>query len=206
MMLLNKKVKQKLRDNFPNFFGNKKAMAISQVFVFIVAAITFAFILIFGYGAISDFLDKGETVEFYQFKSSLENTIVQIYSEYGAVRQEDYYLPTGYEQICFVDLDYDYKQVAAGSQFDNLCKIDPIACDVWETAQSDLSSPGYSAVDENVFLVPSAPVALKVYKIELQDSTGAQVGYLCQNISKGHFTLRLEGKGSKTLLTEISYE
>ena len=104
-------------------------MAISQVFVFIVAAITFAFILIFGYGAISDFLDKGETVEFYQFKSSIENTILQIYSEYGAVRQEDYYLPTNYEQICFVDLDFDYNQGAgtSGNQLDQLCKIDPIA-------------------------------------------------------------------------------
>lgn len=177
-------------------------MAISQVFVFIVAAITFAFILIFGYNAVSDFLEKGETVEFYQFKSSLENTIVQIYSEYGAVRQEDYYLPTNYEQICFVDLDFDY---SGTEQYEELCEIDPIACDVWETARTS-ENPGYAAVDENVFLKPSAPVALKVYKIELRNSVGDQVGYLCQKIDKGHFTLRLEGKGSKTLLQEIRYD
>ncbi|MBU1111424.1 MAG: hypothetical protein ABIG93_01815 [archaeon] len=204
-MLLNKKAKQKSQNIFSNIFTNKRGMAISQVFVFIVAAITFAFVLIFGYNAVSDFLDKGETVEFYQFKSSLENTIVQIYSEYGAVRQEDYYLPTGYEQICFVDLDFDYSQATAGSQFDELCKKDPIACDVWETARNS-ETPGYAGADENVFLQPSAPVALKVYKIELHNAADERVGYLCQDIDKGHFTLRLEGKGSKTLLTEIVYE
>ena len=50
-------------------------MGIGQVFVFITAAITFAFILIFGYSAVSDFLEKGETVEFYQFKNTIESSV-----------------------------------------------------------------------------------------------------------------------------------
>mgnify|MGYP005629217997 FL=1 len=51
------------------FPKGKKGMGIGQVFAFIVAGLTFAFVLIFGYGAIADFLDKGETVEFLQFKN-----------------------------------------------------------------------------------------------------------------------------------------
>ncbi len=155
-----------------------------------VAAITFAFIMIFGYSAIGDFLDKGETVEFYQFKSELENSIKRIYSEYGSVRQEDYQLPGEYSQICFVDLDSDYD--------DTLCEYDAIACDVWETAYN--SGDGYDGADENVFLKPSAPVAMKVYKISIDD------GFICMDINNGLFTLRLEGLGSRTKLSESEYE
>jgi len=43
---------------------NKKGLAIGQVFIFIVAAITFALIMIFGYKAISGFISSGEEVEF----------------------------------------------------------------------------------------------------------------------------------------------
>ena len=47
---------------------NKKAMGVGQVFVFIIAALSFALIMIFGYKAIGDFLPQGEKVQFYQFK------------------------------------------------------------------------------------------------------------------------------------------
>lgn len=169
---------------------NKKGMGVQQVFVFMVAAITFAFIMIFGYSAIGDFLEKGETVEFYQFKSELENSIQRIYSEYGSVRQEDYRLPGEYSQICFVDLDSDYNE--------ELCEYDAIACDVWETAYN--SGNGYDGADENVFLKPSAPVAMKVFKVSIDG------GFYCINIDSGSFTLRLEGLGSRTKLSEAVYE
>lgn len=172
------------------FLKDKKGMGIQQVFVFIVAAITFALVLIFGYSSIADFIDKGEQVEFYQFKSSLESSIKKIYSEYGAVRQETYYLPGAYHQICFIDLDHEPSQL----ELNALCEIDPLACDVWETAGD--SGLGYEGADENVFLTPSAPVSLKVYKVDIDD------GYLCMDISKGSFTLRLEGKGAETYLSQ----
>lgn len=172
------------------FIIGKKAMGIQQVFVFIVSAIVLAMIIIFGYSAITDFLEKGEQVEFFQFKSSLESSISKIYSEYGAVRQQDYSLPMRYEQICFVDLDAEYDSA--------LCDFNAVACDVWETAYD--SQMGYDGVDENVFLKPSAEVAIKVRKLEIDG------GFLCLPIEGGSFSLRLEGRGSKALVEEISYE
>lgn len=180
---------------------DKKAMGIQQVFVFIVTAIVFAFIIIFGYNMITDFLDKGEQVEFYQFKTDLENSIKRIYTEYGAVRQEEYTLPVEYEQICFIDLD--------STPNDALVSYDAIAYDVWITAQ-DGSLPeldrGYYAVDQNVFLDPPAPVTLKVYRLEIDGELVGEEGFLCMDISKGHFTMRLEGKGSKTMLSKPLYD
>ena len=108
---------------------NKKGLGVGQVFVFIVAGITFALIMIFGYNAISGFLKSGEDVAFVQFKTDLESSIKKIYTEFGSVRVEKFTLPAKYTQVCFVDLDAEYD--------DELCQFDQAACSVWE------SSSGY---------------------------------------------------------------
>jgi len=87
---------------------NKKGMGVGEVFVYIVAALTFALIMIFGYKAINDFLVSGEEVEFVQFKNSLESSISKIYTEYGAVRIQNFYVPGKYDQVCFVDFNVLY--------------------------------------------------------------------------------------------------
>ena len=179
----NKNRKKRFLDNF---FLGKKGMGIGQVFVFIVAGLTFAFVMIFGYSAVSDFLDKGETVEFYQFTSDLETSIERIHSDYGAVRQTEFRLPGKYEEVCFIDLDTEFDPNS------ELCLSNPIACDVWETASLE---GGYEAADENVFLTPPGTVAIKVYSLEING------GVLCMDINSGGFTLRMEGKGSRTLLS-----
>lgn len=168
-----------------NFFNDKKGLGIGQVFVFIVAAITFAMIMIFGYKAISGFLSSGEDVAFVQFKTGLESSVKKLYTEFGSVRVEKFTAPSKYKQICFVDLDADYDP--------GLCKFDQVACTVWE------ESAGYDSVDENVFLKPSAPVKIKVYKISIDPAVGRN--FLCANIENGFFTVVLEGKGDRTELS-----
>ncbi len=175
---------------------NKKAMGVGQVFIFIISAITFALIMIFGYRSISGFLESGEGVQFVQFKNDLESSINKIYTEYGAVRLEKFSLPSQYEQICFVDLGADVNP--------ELCVIDPIACNVWnETHIPRTDSEGrtltpYESADENVFLTPISPVRIKVHQISMAG------GYLCANITNGQFSLSLEGKGDRTFLTPLS--
>ena len=164
----------------------KKAMGVGQVFIFIIAGVTFALIMIFGYNAISDFLAKGETVEFVQFKTDLESSVQKIFSEYGALRIEDFKMPAKYEKICFVDMDYPEKDI------DALCKENVVACDVWEDVENNAG--GYDSVNENVFLTPIAPVPIKVHNIKMDD------GFLCMDLDNGRFKLVLEGKGDHTFL------
>ncbi len=171
------------------FSNNKKGQGIGQVFVFIVAGLTFAFVMIFGYKAIADFLEKGETVEFLQFKNELESSVKQIASEYGAVRQTTFYLPARYNEVCFIDLDATYDPSS------EICDKNVIACDVWETAFAD---GGYTAADENVFFDPPAPVSIKVYKMELDEE------FFCVDVKGGQFTLKLEGMGSRTHISSAS--
>ncbi|HIJ11674.1 TPA: hypothetical protein HA278_06460 [Candidatus Woesearchaeota archaeon] len=199
---------------------NTKGMGIGQVFVFIVAAITFALIAIFGYNAVSDFLATGEDVEFTRFKLDIEQSVKQIYSEYGSVRKVKYRVPGSYTQICFVNLDANEGDMGRSPLPDGtpqtfgqeLQRKDPLAYDIWETAQNE-GGPGkpYDKVDQNVFLTPPAPVPIKVHHIELreyrgtvaEDDQGTDKPFLCQDIRQGSFSLFLEGKGRYTEISNV---
>src|SRR3989338_11271953 len=113
---------------------DKSGMGVGEVFIFIIAAITFALIMIFGYKAISGFISSGEDVAFVQFKTDLESSIKKIYTEYGAVRVEEFHTPLTYTQICFVNMDFTDE-----TEMENLKELSPAAYDAWKTAQDDFS-------------------------------------------------------------------
>ena len=167
---------------------NRKAIGVAQVFIFILAAISFALIMIFGYKAINGFLQGGQQVEFIQFKTDFETSIQRIYTEYGAVRIEQFHAPVQYTKICFVNLD-----TLADSALET---EDPLAFAAWESAHGS-----YKNIDENAFLTPSAPVKIKVHNIQIDSVEGKN--YLCLPINDGTFSLRLEGKGSYTQLSRV---
>lgn len=179
---------------------SKKAVGVGQVFVFIIAAITFALIMIFGYRAINSFLHSGESVQYVQFKTDLESSIKTIYTEYGSRRVETYTLPGEFTQICFVDMDYPPEKI--DEEMPKLCEKDTYACSVWQDARD---SGGYGSVDENVFIKPAKEglTKIKVYKISIGDESGEldyAKGFLCENIVEGSFSLILEGRGDHTKL------
>jgi len=178
----------------------KKGMGIGQVFIFIVAAITFALIMIFGYKTVSDFIDTGNEVAFVQFKTELEKSVKKIYTEHGSIRIENYNIPGNFEQICFVNMDYNYD----GEELQKLCSFDQAACDIWEQAKEE---GGYEAVDQNVFLKPQAKVPIKVYRISVYDETeGENIGFICEKIHGGTFSVVLEGKGDKTEVSKAGLQ
>jgi hypothetical protein len=179
---------------------SKKGMGIGQVFIFIVAAITFALIMIFGYNAINSFLESGENIEFVQYKTDLENSIKKIYTEYGAVRVEQFNVPGNYEKVCFVDMGYKANE----QEIKKLCKNDPLACDTWRTA---IAENGHSSVEQNVFLYPrkKQQVMIKVNPITISDidDEDLRLGFVCIKIKDGTFSLILEGKGDHTEVSEV---
>ena len=184
----------------------KKGMGIGQVFLFIIAAVTFSMIMIFGYRAITSFVKSGEDVEFFKFTEDLKASIKRIYTEYGAIRHPEYSLPGKYNRICFVDMDYPLGGIE--QEMDELCRENVRACDVWEEAKEAQISKrgGYSSVEENVFLRPDAPYKIKAYKISICEMEGEDCiakGFLCEDIKGGRFNLVLEGKGDRTELSRL---
>jgi hypothetical protein len=188
------------------FPQGKKGLGVGQVFIFIIVVLTFGLIMVFGYKAISDFLEGGEEVAFVQFKNDLESSIKTIYTEYGSVREKTFRPPAKYTQICFIDLDYG--DIAFAKE--DLCDENIVACSVWEDAleaQRSSGDPGvgYKSVDINVFLTPDAP-SIKVHNIELFDENGVETGAYCFKITRGIFSLRMEGKGSHTKISPVPLE
>ncbi|MBT4805178.1 hypothetical protein HON71_03325 [Candidatus Woesearchaeota archaeon] len=183
---------------------NKKGMGVGQVFVFIVAALTFALIMIFGYQTISKIIISGEEVAFVQFKTDLEDSVKKIYTEFGAIRIEKFFPPEKFEHICFVNMNYDFSV----EEKEALCKENPLACDVLDEAQLGVEEgrcfTGYDCVEKNIFFKPQSTVAIKVYQISLADSEGEEeFGFLCKKIIQGTFSLGLEGKGDHTELFDV---
>jgi len=187
----------------PYLFFGKKAIGIEQVFVFMIAALTFALIMIFGYKAISGFLESGEEVEFVQFKNNLEGDIKTIYTEYNSVRIKEFDLPAKFQQVCFVDMDYSWEDHP--DELQQLCATDLAACELVEEARLGLSEgrceTGYGCVDQNVFLKPQAAVPIKVYLISILGDDEEPGGFICPPINAGSFSLVLEGKGDHTELS-----
>lgn len=178
--------------------SSKRGLIVGQVFIYILVMVTFALVLIFGYRAISGFLQSSEDVAFVQFKTDLENSIKRIATEFGAVRIEEYTTPLAYENICFVNMDYEN----IAGELSALCAEDAYACDVWQDAleaqQGAVAAAGYEAVAENVFLQPQNTIPMKAFRFTIDD--GGK-GYLCEDIVQGKFRLRLEGQGDRTKLS-----
>ena len=203
-MIFNKKLSKgnKISKNYKNIFLNffprgKKGLGIGQVFIFIVAAITFALIMIFGYKAIAGFIQSGEDVQFVQFKTGLESSIKKIYTEYGSTRIETFTTPAEYQQICFVDMDKPFDQ--------SLCDKSQAACTVWEIAQDSSSkNKGYDSVGQNVFFKPTTSHKIKVHHISIAPEEGKD--FLCLPIKQGLFSVVLEGKGDHTELSRVPLE
>lgn len=186
----------------------KKAQAVGQVFVYIIVALTFALVTIFGYKAVEGFLEKSERVAFVSFKTDLETTIEQIAPEYGSVRIVEFRPPVEFRKICFADVEADVavdNPATDGKEGCDVEKFDPIACDQWNELNSfpnddeTQKKERYRTASQNVFLSPPAEFAIKVSRLQVRTEEN-NLDYLCLPVANGQFRLRLEGKGSYVLI------
>ncbi|MFH0701892.1 MAG: hypothetical protein V2A62_05665 [Candidatus Woesearchaeota archaeon] len=185
----------------------RRGLGVAQVFIFILAAVSFALIMIFGYKAISSFVSSGEGVQLVQFKTDLESSIKKIYTEYGSVREERYKLPSEFQQICFVNLEYSapkgkMDQLIASLKKENF-QAGVALKDAYDASGGKDPGLGYEKVDENVFLAPlrQGLTQIKVYRISIGNYSypeGEELPYLCIKVNGGTFSLMLEGKGDRT--------
>lgn len=176
----------------------KKGQAVGQVFVYIIMALTFALITIFGYKAVEGFLEKSERVAFVSFKTDLETVMEQIAPEYGSVRLVKFRPPVEFRKICFVNVEENVP---------DSCNFDPIACDQWreitlihDNNQEKQKKKRYEKASQNVFLSPPAEFPIKVARLQTHLPNELRDDYLCLPIVNGHFNLRLEGLGSHVLI------
>lgn len=152
---------------------NNKAQMVGQIFIFVIAAIVFILILMYGYSAISNFIQNSEQVALLDFKSSLVAGVEQIKSDFGSVRKLTLRIPKRYNKLCIISSDMNADISDFSTKY-------PVLFETWQTGS------------ENVFLVPKQDSPIFIADVVVPG------GYFCKDISGGVVDLRLEGGGDKT--------
>ena len=180
-----------------------KGQVANQVFIYIMAAIIFSMVLIYGYTAVAKFMEQSDYVGLIDFRMEITSTIDDIATTQDK-REKTFVVPGDFEQICFLDMresDNCKKSpiINPGAWCAQACRpggahygeVPDIVCQAWE-----------DNVTENIFLIPWADIPFETKTIQLFNSTNNRpdedVGFLCMNITNSRITLNLRGKGDRT--------
>lgn len=154
-----------------------KAQITSQVFMFILAAIVFGLIILYGYQAITKFMKTSSEIALADFQNEFIRETELIKRDYGSVSKIELTLPRKYTGICIADSDST--------------KID---VSDFEIKQPRMYSAWRKGA-ENVFITPPAqPIKIKDISID--------GGYFCIENNFGKIALRIEGQGDKAIVSK----
>ena len=171
-------------------YETKKSQLYSQIFIYILAIVLISFILVYGYNAIHNFIERGEQIECLKFKNDLSNAIENILGDYGSVQIKEFSLCKGYSKICFVE--------SFGSFDKNNPKFRYLNDDNTPSTDDTLIIDSISSGSgRNVFLIDNtAKDSYNIGRISVDDDV------LCIKAVNNNINLRLEGKGNHVLLSE----
>jgi hypothetical protein len=178
----------------------KKAQITGQIFIYIMAALIFGLVLLYGYSAIGDFLKRTNQVSEIELATDLKSSIKSIASSQD-VKQKSISVPSRFKEICFIDLNKQRFDI--GNTEPELCKPTKDDGSVNEEYNLLICNFWKSETQQNVFLLPGADIKMYVGEIEVyKGPTTPYPGYNCTSIVGGKVKLRLEGKGDKTYVSE----
>jgi hypothetical protein len=155
----------------------KRGQIPSQAFVYILALLIIVFILVFGYNSAIKAKTTQQEVELAEFEAKLRNDVSSLNLEYGSAKVREYKLPSGFDEICLVDI---------GKVDSNLLGNHPLIKDSVE-----------SGVKQNVFL--SGRDRFKSFYIE-----GLQLSFpyfSCATPTESGVELQFESAGDKSIVT-----
>jgi hypothetical protein len=172
-----------------------KGQIANQVFVYVLAAIVFSMVLIYGYNAINNFAEDARYVTLIQLKSNLESSINEVASTQN-VKIKSFTIPAGFKEICFFDSSKPQSNPSYGSYWIDCTGSSPVypgvVCDAWK-----------SNTTINGFLSPMGSVSFKTVRVQLKDSSGRIAPIDCYDVSQGQLKLRFQGMGDRTQIEEV---
>ncbi|MBU0615520.1 MAG: hypothetical protein KJ601_05480, partial [Nanoarchaeota archaeon] len=156
----------------------KKGQFQSQAFIYILGALIFVMILLYGYNAITGLNKQQGQAKEIELKTNLENTITALSSDYGSIKTKTFSVPSRYDELCFTSTTFrDELPPAFVSKY-------PIIADAVETG-------------DNAFLIGKDFDAFQVEKLNLPNMV------VCVPVVDGQIKLRIEGKGNSALISAI---
>ena len=155
-----------------------KGQLIGQVFIYIIAIVIVAFILVYGYNAITTFKGKADQVSYIQFKNKLQNTIEVLTVDFGSVRIEEFTVPDNINTICFV------------KNYEGFPTLTNTGYPLMEDSVN-------SKIDKNVFLIEN-----NIEESFLAGTIALASGdYSCIPVRGSKIELRMEGMGDHTIIS-----
>lgn len=180
----------------------RKGQIAGQVFIYMIAIVVVGLIVVYGYSAIRGFTQRGEEVEYLTLKTSIENSVRAIVSDYGSIKRPDISVPGKYEMVCFVDKDATDASIAASAICDKsaaemLAQGDdkyhqPIICAAWKTHNN------------NVFMVPDGSDAFSVDATLVIDENMPTAGhhFICFDVINNKIKMQMEGLGDRVKISQ----
>ena len=165
---------------------NRKAQNIGQIFIYIVAIVIVAVILIFGYKSIIDFNNRAKQIELVQFQKKLESSIKSITPQYATVKKKDFMISNEYKQVCFVrNYDVDYSSAVLPTTFKDYPLIE----------DSVMSGTG-----KNIFLIKTNKQIAESFEISEISFEDSDI-FNCFNIANSRLSVKIEGKGDHVVIS-----
>lgn len=166
----------------------KKAMNPGEIFVYMLSLFIVAFILIFGYMAISDFIGSSSDVEMLQFQKTMEQHVKTYSSEYGSMGYKDVPFPGNVVEACFLEY-YD--------QASNIMDCSGVSGNVNPIVKDAYGTEFATREKKNFFLIDAKGQVLKSYYLGnvTVSSPGTPCNYLCIDSYKGKLSFKIRGDG-----------
>ena len=159
----------------------KKGQLIGQVFVFVIAAILFALVLLYGYKAIGKFGEQRKEVALIEFQDDLKAAVAKVAIDYGSVKKFVINVPADFDEVCFIDL----QTVSTRGVPDFIRDERPLIANEIEGGS-----------DQNVYLKPFPDQPMKIPPISVGGDHEGE-GYLCIANTRVGIVLKLSGLGDK---------
>ena len=154
-----------------------KGQLIGRVFIYIITVVLVAFILFYGYTAITTFREKANQVSFVQLKNNLQNTIEVLSFDFGSVKVKEFIVPENINIVCFVK-DFPNTPTLSGTKY-------PI-----------IEDSVNSGVNKNVFLIDkNVEESFHVEKIDAQEDL------FCVPVVSSKIKIRMEGMGDHIFIS-----
>ncbi|MBW2989102.1 hypothetical protein KY358_02155 [Candidatus Woesearchaeota archaeon] len=144
------------------------------MFVYLISLFVLAMVLLFGYKAMGSAQRKKDQALLIRFKSQLTSDIRALKGDYGSLRTKFYDLPSGFDELCFVDLqDVDTSYILEK----------PL-----------IKDSVTSGINENIFLIGKG----RIENIFVEGLALTNFPYfVCLRPNSGRIKLKIEGSGDK---------
>ena len=189
----------------------RRAEITGTVLGYVIAAIIFAMILLYGYKIVFKFQNDADRITSTQLAVDLKAAVKKIGADFGTIDKRELKLPSGVTKVCFLDMiwasDPNNDPDSSSGAKQGICGSGNTdynigICDAWKGASSNQG--------ENVYLlnqndIAADPIDAGPIKLGLDDATNgydSSPHYLCLPTINGKVEIKLRGLGDSVELSE----